>query len=551
MERRNGRKAKQERDGLAQVRAAGYVRCSTEEQTHGDYNTLESQKDYIVGYIQAVHPEWEIVRFYEDGGYSGKDTNRPGLQALVADCEKAKLDVVVTYKLDRITRSLSDFFDLDRIFQEHSVSFLSVKEQFDTSTAMGRAMRNIALTFAELEREMVAERTKDKMTNMVRQGKWPGGNVPFGYSIENSKLIPREIEAPAIRMMFEAFAETKSLAAVRDKLLAHSIAPRGIKFRDGLKPRISDWNKQKIAYILGNRVYLGELNYDGIRVPDTHEPLISQELFEIARGVIASGVRGRPRLSVDHDYILAGKVFCGHCGCRLTPKSTNHSKRKKPYTPYYECYRLSKYRGIECEVRRINAEVLERLFLSTLDKLSWDEELVAQAAAQQYASSPDDTQLRQKAEEINERLREMDRKIDNILRAVEDGLAGASVQSRLRELESQRTLLQGEGAQIRLALDQSKSEPIGVQEAMDLFHRCSELFQVLTLDEKEKLVDAILKRAKVDGDRSVEFEFYVGEDTADVAQNVKIGSGARIRTWIPGSKGPCPAVGRPRNGVSL
>ena len=168
----------------AALRAVGYVRCSTEEQqARAEYYTLESQRDYISGYIRFVHPEWELADWYEDPGYSGKDTNRPGLQSLLRDLERGKFDVVVVYKLDRITRSLADFFDLDRLFIDHGVSFISVKEQFDTSSPMGRAMRNIALTFAELEREMVAERVKDKMLATVRRGRWPGGTVPFGYDL--------------------------------------------------------------------------------------------------------------------------------------------------------------------------------------------------------------------------------------------------------------------------------------------------------------------------------------------------------------------------------
>ena len=532
MSKRNNKNRPENAD-LGSVRAVGYVRCSTEEQTRGDYNTLESQKDYITGYIQAVHPKWELVRFYEDGGYSGKDTNRPGLQTLMADCEAGKVDVVVTYKLDRITRSLADFFDLDRMFERHGVGFLSVKEQFDTSTAMGRAMRNVALSFAQLEREMTAERTLDKMRNMVRQGRWPGGNMPFGYEVNDGKLIPSEAESATIRMMFETFVETKSLAAVRDKLLAYGVSPRGIKFHDGLKPRISDWNKQKIAYILQNRVYLGELNYDGIRVPSTHEPLVSEDLFQIAHGIVAAGVRGRPSLNIDHDYILAGKVFCGHCGCRLTPKSTNHPNRKKTFTPYYECYRLSKYKGFPCEVRRMNAEALEKTFLEILERLSWDRDLVAKAAADQIAVSPDDTELKEKEAGLNDRLHDAEQKIRNVLAAVEDGLAGNSVQGRLQELEQQKLILQSEIAQVKLALAQTKADPIDVPEAMAVFQSATELFKVMTLDEKEKLVDAILKSATVDKDKAVEFQFYVGTHTSNVVQNVKTGSSAWTRTTNP------------------
>ena len=392
------------RGDSAAVRALGYVRCSTEEQTRGDYNTLESQRDYITAYVQAVHPDWQILRFYEDGGYSGKDTNRPALQALLADCERGKFEVVITYKLDRITRSLADFFDLDRLFLDHGVSFISVKEQFDTSSPMGRAMRNIALTFAELEREMVAERVKDKMVAQVRQGRWPGGNVPFGYDAKDGKLVVNEVEADVVRMMFEEYLRTKSLGAVRDKVIALGVGTKRVRFRDGRERNLAhDWSRQKVSYILRNRVYLRELNYDGIRVPGSHPPVVDAESFALAQGVLAEH-RRRHRLTTAHDYFLAGKVYCQDCGCRMTPRSTNHPGRSVAETPYYECIRTCKYRGINCGVRRINADVLERVFRETVSRLAENVELL-RAAAAESAEPPQDLDRLQSEEALSPNAR--------------------------------------------------------------------------------------------------------------------------------------------------
>ena len=514
-----------------ELRAVGYVRCSTEEQqARAEYNTLDSQRDYISGYIRTVHPEWELAEWYEDPGYSGKDTNRPGLQSLLRDLERGKFDVVVVYKLDRITRSLADFFDLDRVFIDHEVSFISVKEQFDTSSPMGRAMRNIALTFAELEREMVAERVKDKMLATVRRGRWPGGTVPFGYDLGDGKLIPDPVEAPAVKLMFETYVQTKSLAVVRDKMNAMGIPPKGPKCRkprDGFLART--WNKQKVAYIVRNRTYLGVIHYDGIEVPETHEPLVDKDLFDRAQAIVAEGYR-KPRLSADHDYFLTGKVLCGDCRCKLTPKSTNHPNRKKPFTPYYECYRLSKYRGYPCKVRRVNAEVLERLFLQTIERLVWDRDLVAAAASQVGTDDTGGKELRAQEAATQERLAEIDGKVGRIIAAVEDGLAGSSVQARLRELESQQVLLKGELADIRMRRRQIEQDPVDVEEAMTLFARFSELFEHATAEEKEALADALLKSATVDENKVVEFELYVGSDPSYVAQNVRFGSPEGIRT---------------------
>ena len=528
---RNSRKNHQAGDDNGKLRAVGYGRCSTEEQhARSEYNTLESQRDYVAGYIKAVHPEWEMNGWYEDPGYSGKDTKRPGIQALLLDAEKCKFDVVVVYKLDRITRSLADFFELDKFLSDHGVRFISVKEQFDTSTAMGRAMRNIALTFAELEREMVAERVKDKMIAIVKRGKWPGGVAPFGYEIKDGKLCVDPVEGPAVRRMFETYALTKSVAAVRDRMAASGILPN-TRFPKGSDrtPCPLVWNNHKVSYILRNRTYLGLLHYDGIEVPDTHEPLVDPDLFDRAQAIISQGYR-KPRLSADHDYFLGGKVHCADCGCRLTPKSTNHPGRSKAYTPYYECYRLSKYRGYPCSVKRINAEVLERLFLETIQKLVWDRQMLAEAVAQLELSDQEDEELKARESDCTQRLTQLDAKLQNILTAVENGLAGSSLQERIRELESQQAILKGELAEIRTRRKQTKKQPITVDEAVELFGKYSELFKQATAEEKEALTDAVLKNAVVYADKNVEFELYVGQDPCDVVQNVRFGSPEGIRT---------------------
>jgi len=211
------------------------------------------------------------------------------------------------------------------------------------------------------------------------------------------------------------------------------------------------------------------------------------------------------------------------------PKSTNHPNRRKPYTPYYECYRLSKYRGYPCKVRRINAEVIERLFLQTVERLVWDRDLVAEATAHIGA---DDTGLKELAaqeSEVRERLSEIEGKIGRIITAVEDGLAGSSVRARLQELENQQMLLKGELAEMRMRRKESETEPIDIDEAMGLFGRFAKLFERATSEEKEALADAVLKSATVDEDKVVEFEFYVGSDPGYVVQNVKFGSPEGIR----------------------
>jgi DNA invertase Pin-like site-specific DNA recombinase len=206
------------------IRAAGYVRCSTEDQSaRSDFNTLDNQKLLITRHVNlraAGGDRVELAGFYVDDGYSGKNMERPGLARLLHDIEQGEVQMVVVYKMDRITRSLSDFFQMDAVMEEHGCSLVSFKEQFDTSTPMGRAMRSILLVFAQLERETNGERVRDKMHTEARLGRFQGGQVPFGFNVVDKKLVPNPDEAPVVRLIFEKYAETRSLSAVRDTLIA-------------------------------------------------------------------------------------------------------------------------------------------------------------------------------------------------------------------------------------------------------------------------------------------------------------------------------------------
>lgn len=197
-------------------RVVGYVRCSTEDQAQSDFNTLEHQKQVILDYVERRKNEgWTLLRFYEDI-LSGKNMNRPGLQAMISDCESGLVDAIVFYKFDRISRSLRDFVLMDYQWTQIGVDSVCVTENWDTSTPAGRAMRNIALTFAEFEREQTGERTRNKMYAQAKKGQFCGGQIPFGYVSNDKKLNVVPEEAVYVRKAFELYVETCSLSTVRD-----------------------------------------------------------------------------------------------------------------------------------------------------------------------------------------------------------------------------------------------------------------------------------------------------------------------------------------------
>ncbi|MBM4402387.1 MAG: recombinase family protein, partial [Candidatus Cloacimonetes bacterium] len=202
-----------------------YTRVSTDIQAEKEFSSCEAQEEKIRSFVQS-QDNWQIFKVYSDAGYTGANTNRPALQELLEDVKQKKIDIVLAYKIDRLTRSPKDFYQLIEFFEQNNVNLISVTERFDTSTPAGRLLRNIMLTFAQFERELTSERTKDKLLERVKRGMWNGGHTPFGYERENKKLIINKKEAEIIRLIFETYLETGSINQLFDLLKEKNIKNR-------------------------------------------------------------------------------------------------------------------------------------------------------------------------------------------------------------------------------------------------------------------------------------------------------------------------------------
>jgi DNA invertase Pin-like site-specific DNA recombinase len=264
------------------VRCAIYTRVSTESGLDQEFNSLDAQYDAASAYIRSqAHAHWTLVPTrYDDGGFSGGSTDRPALQRLLDDVRAGKIQIIVVYKVDRLTRSLADFAKLVELFDAHGVSFVSVTQQFNTTTSMGRLTLNVLLSFAQFEREVTAERIRDKIAASKRKGLWVGGMVPLGYELKDGKLLIVEQEAELVRRIFRRYLELGSVNRlaielgernVRSKLrtLANGTTRGGVPFTQG-----------PLFYILRNRFYLGEVAYKGEIHPGPQPALLERELFE-------------------------------------------------------------------------------------------------------------------------------------------------------------------------------------------------------------------------------------------------------------------------------
>lgn len=267
---------------IPKKRCAIYTRKSTDEGLDQEYNSLEAQRDAGLAFVSSQrHEGWlALDDTYDDGGFSGGNIDRPGLKRLMADIEARKIDVVVVYKIDRLTRSLPDFAKLVEVFDRNNVSFVSVTQQFNTTTSMGRLTLNILLSFAQFEREVTGERIRDKIAASKAKGMWMGGTPPLGYDVVDRKLIVNEREASLVQDIFRRYAEHGSAARLVRELDIEGHSTKSWVTQSGQHRAGRPIDQQYLFCLLRNRLYLGEISHKGEYFPAQHASIISQELWD-------------------------------------------------------------------------------------------------------------------------------------------------------------------------------------------------------------------------------------------------------------------------------
>jgi DNA invertase Pin-like site-specific DNA recombinase len=300
-------------------RCAVYTRKSSEEGLDMEFNSLDAQRDACEAYIASQKPEgWMLVpERYDDGGISGGTLERPALKHLLGDIEAGAVDVVVVYKIDRLSRSLMDFAKLVEVFDRNDVTFVSVTQSFNTTTSMGRLTLNILLSFAQFEREVIGERIRDKVAASRKKGMWMGGHPPLGYRVKDRKLVIHKSEAATVRMIFERF-----LAIGSATILARALADEGVITKRG-KPI----NKGYLYRLLNNRVYIGEAVHKGSAYPGQHEAIISRDLWDKVRSIIAESPRARANHTRSQTPALLKGLIFGADGRAMTPVHTRKGGR--------------------------------------------------------------------------------------------------------------------------------------------------------------------------------------------------------------------------------
>jgi site-specific DNA recombinase len=305
-------------------RCAIYTRKSTEHNLDLAFTSLDAQREACEAYIKSQAGEgWRLVGdHYDDGAFSGASLERPALQRLLADVWARRIDSVVVYKVDRLTRSLADFAKLIELFETHNVSFVSVTQSFNTRSSMGRLTLNVLLSFAQFERELIGERVRDKIAASKRKGLWVGGPVPLGYAAVGKKIVVVPAEAEAVRAIFERYLELGSMRSLSDDLTHRGIRSRLRRLSNGRTVGGARFGVGALAHLLKNRFYIGEVVYRGEVYRGEHEPVLDSALFEEVQGKLAAQAVARRCRMRGSPALLTGRLFDDR-GNRMSPTHTN------------------------------------------------------------------------------------------------------------------------------------------------------------------------------------------------------------------------------------
>ncbi len=422
------------------LRCAIYTRKSSEEGLDQEYNSLDAQRDAAEAYIASQkHEGWMMVpEFYDDGGFSGGNLERPALKRLLDDIRAGKIDIVVVYKVDRISRSLTDFASIVQIFDQHNVSFVSVTQNFNTTSSMGRLTLNILLSFAQFEREVIGERIRDKFAASKRKGIFMGGALPLGYRVEDRKLYVVPEEAEIVRHVFERFVAIKSITKLLKELHVAGYRTKHYTSGTGQIRGGQKMDKQYVYRILKNQLYLGKIVHKDNVYDGQHEAIISQELFEKAQKLFTESPVARGNYTRNqHPALLRGLVECTCCDCMMTPTFTKKNNR---IYRYYMPTTVNRQSYADCKVGNVPASELDTLVVAHIRQMIQSPEMLTKIQGLMKEKKISDFGF----EEVRQQIKNFDAFWQNLK---------PTEQQRITELLVKRVFVNTDEVKIDLRLD--------------------------------------------------------------------------------------------------
>jgi site-specific DNA recombinase len=354
----------------ARVRCAIYTRKSTEEGLDQDFNSLQAQREAAEAYIKSKkHLGWHFIpNHYDDGGFSRGSLERPALQKLLDDIDGRRIDCVVVYKVDRLSRSLLDFARLIERFEHSGVTFVSVTQQFNTTNSLGLLTLNILLSFAQFEREIISERTRDKMSAARKKGKWVGGTPVLGYDVDprGGRLLVNQEEAKRVKAIFELFRSTLSLPSVVHELKRCGWVNKSWNSQRGVQHLGRPFTKASLRRLLNNAVYAGKVEYRGSIYPGEHEAVVDELVWKEVNANLRSEHHKQTKVRERQHALLSGLLFCQNCNQPMI--ATYTAKQGRRYR-YYVCRTARANGWASCPTKSVSAEIIETSLLAQLNEV--------------------------------------------------------------------------------------------------------------------------------------------------------------------------------------
>ncbi len=514
------------------IDCAVYTRVSVDDEAvqTQEFNTLDNQRESCLAYIKSQQSlGWRFFQEYRDRGKSGGSMDRPALKQMIRDIQAGKIGKVVVYKIDRLSRSHKDFYELLELFENHGVQFVSTTQQFDTGTPAGRLLLHIMMEFAQYEREMIQERTHEKRWAMARKGMWTGGMIPIGYELKEKKLVVNPAEAAIVSKIYELYAENGNLSIVSRKLNQMGYGTRDRVSKTGKKIGGSRWDKKKAARVLQNPVYVGKIRYNHPKndqeyiYDGQHQPIVTnQELWEKVQKILSKNREIRKSYKQNkYELLFLGLVKCGKCGTLMT----NSSKEKDgTLYLYYKCTSVTLEGKEACSVRTVSASQLEAALVGALKKVSLTPALLDKAIAKANRDKSEGIgKLATERRTLLNKHTEVDAEIQNLVKIIgklADDKKLQSVADRIAELEKTREALKEELTRVQANIDVLERKSVDRETYKRLFDQIGKVFDKLSFQEQRNLI-LLLVKGVIYTPEHIRIKFWGDLKDVDIFQEIK------------------------------
>ena len=499
---RNGRNAADAPTSAStrMVRCAIYTRKSTDEGLDQEFNSLDAQREAGEAFILSQRGEGLVAvpEHYDDGGFSGGNLDRPSLQRLLTDIRAGAVDCVVVYKVDRLSRSLIDFARIVEIFETHNVSFVSVTQQFNTTNSLGRLTLNILLSFAQFEREIIAERTRDKMSAARRKGKWTGGHPVLGYDIDprGGRLVLNTGEAHQVRTIYNLYVDYSALLPV-----VREVDRRGWRTKRWVTKRGEtcggkSFTKGRLYRLLTNPIYTGKVEYKGQIYGGEHEAIVAPETWESVQKILQrNGRNGGADVRNNYGALLKGLLRCASCDAGMIHTYTAKGPRRYRY---YVCEQAQQKGWANCETKSVSAPIIESAVVAQIRRIGSDSRILAHAIAkaeeQRRSRATDLTIERRLAEKELSGLATELRKLVPLI-----GHRDQTVTDRMADLQERIGQTERRLSEVLQELESLESQAVDESDFRAALAEFGPVWESLNSREQSRIVHSLVERVAYDG----------------------------------------------------